>query len=55
MSKNLQLVVKQSDAEIQDYKMMQKINYYACRRCKHKWTATVEHMMYHPECPNCGK
>ena len=55
MSPNLRLVVKQSEQDVSDYKMMQRVEYYACRKCNHRWACTLEHMVYHPECPKCGK
>ena len=51
----LVLAVKNSEADLQDYKLLRRIEYIYCKRCKHKWTATLEHMLSHPECPRCLK
>lgn len=49
----LQIVAKNSEQDIADHKMLKRVEYFACRRCKKRWTATLEQMMESPECPRC--
>lgn len=51
----LKLVAKNSDSDIINHKLEKQVNYYACRKCKHRWTATIGQMMDSPKCPKCGK
>lgn len=51
----LELAVVNSERDIEDHKMLKRVEYFACRRCKKRWTATLEQMMEHPECPKCQR
>jgi hypothetical protein len=51
----VRLEVCNSEEDISDYKMMQRVEYFACRRCGHKWAITLQDMMDDPSCRKCGK
>lgn len=51
----LMLAAVNSDQQIEDHKMLKRVEYFACRRCKHRWTAQLQEMVDDPTCRKCGK
>lgn len=50
----LELVVKNTEEEISDRKMLKRIEFYACNRCDHKWAETLQGMIDSPSCRKCN-
>jgi len=51
----LRLIVNQDDQEIQDYKLMNRVEYFACNSCGHRWALPLQDMVDDPTCRKCGK
>lgn len=51
----LELVVNQTEQEIEDYKYLNVPERIYCRHCGHRWVATMNQLLDDPECPSCGR
>lgn len=51
----LHLVISNTEQDLQDHKMMKRVEYFGCRRCGHKWAASLEEMMEDASCRKCRK
>jgi len=52
---HLQLVVHQDENAIQDYKMLKRVEYFACNSCGHRWALPLQEMVDDPTCRRCKK
>lgn len=52
----MQLIVQNSEDEVQLYKIRQEYGYFRCpsKKCHFTWKATIGQAMDAPNCPKCG-